>query len=96
MEQIEKGQRTDIRDKIIDFVRNNFLMGDESVKLEENDSFLEKGIVDSTGILELVGFVEESFGFRVEDEELMPENFDSLRNISSFVLRKLSDDNVCL
>ena len=92
MEQIEKGQRTDIKNKIIDFVRNNFLMGDESIKLEENDSFLEKGIVDSTGILELVGFVEESFGFRVEDEELMPENFDSLHNITNFVMSKIAND----
>ena len=56
--------------------------------MEETDSFLEKGIIDSTGVLELVSFIEATYGFRVEDEELVPENLDTIGDVASFVLKK--------
>ena len=56
--------------------------------LGDSDSFLEKGILDSTGVLELVGYIESNFGIRVEAEEIIPDNLDSLNRLSTFVLTK--------
>lgn len=72
-----------------EFVVDNFLFGDGS-SLNEDTSFLAEGIVDSTGILELVFFLEETFGINVEDDELVPENMDNLRNIAAYVERRLA------
>ena len=72
-----------------EFVVENFLYGDGS-RLEENTSFLDHGIIDSTGLLELVGFLEQRFEIHVEDEELVPENMNSLACISSYIDRKLN------
>lgn len=73
---------------IREFVVVNFLFGEEG-KIGDDTSFLESGIIDSTGLLELVGFLEERFGIRVADEELVPENLDSLSNISAYLAGKL-------
>ncbi len=70
-----------------DFVVENFLFGDGKV-LKEDTSFMEEGIIDSTGILELVFFLEETFDISVADTELVPENFDSLSRISKYVETK--------
>jgi acyl carrier protein len=75
--------------KVREFIVENFLFGDGE-KLKDDTSFMEEGIIDSTGILELVFFLEETFGFSVEDDELVPDNMDSLQNISRFIDRKLS------
>jgi len=75
--------------KVRGFVIENFLFGDGEV-LKDDTSFMEEGIIDSTGILELVFFIEETFGFSVEDDELVPENMDSLQNIDRFIDRKLN------
>ena len=75
--------------QIKEFVVENFLFGDRS-RIGDDTSFLESGIVDSTGLLELVGFLEEKFGIRVEDEELVPDNMDSLQSISAYLARKLN------
>ncbi len=56
---------------------------------EDGDSLLEKGIIDSTGVLELLEFIESGFGIKVEDEEVIPANLDSLDNLSSFIWRKI-------
>jgi acyl carrier protein len=69
------------------FIVDNFLFG-ESKELEEDTSFLETGIVDSTGILELVAFIEETFGIRMADDELIPENLDSISNVVNYLQRK--------
>ena len=74
-------------EKIRDFIVDNFLFGDGD-RLENDTPFLEGGIIDSTGMLELIGFLEETFGITVEDEELVPENLDSLENIARFLDRK--------
>jgi acyl carrier protein len=70
-----------------EFVIENFLFGEDG-KLQDSTSFLDSGIVDSTGILELVSFLEEHFGIVVADEELIPENFDSIDNVCQYLGRK--------
>ena len=70
------------------FVVENFLFGDGE-NLKEDTSFMDSGIIDSTGILELISFLEEKYGIRIEDEELVPENMDSLQNVARFVNRKV-------
>jgi acyl carrier protein len=69
------------------FIVDNFLFG-SSAHLSHDDSFLERGIIDSTGILELVAFVEHQFQVRVDDRELVPENLDSISRLVAFVERK--------
>ena len=71
------------------FVVENYLFGDGD-SLKEDTSFLEEGIIDSTGILELVMFLEETFDMKIEDDELVPENMDSLQNIARFLEQKFS------
>lgn len=71
-----------------EFIIDNFLFGD-SEKLGEDASFLESGIIDSTGILEIINFLEATFGIIVEDQELIPENFDGLRKLFNFLSMKL-------
>jgi acyl carrier protein len=74
-----------------DFVVQNFLFGDGKL-LEDDTSFLGQGIIDSTGILELVLFLEQAYNIKIEDEELIPENLDSLRNITRFLKSKLNSN----
>ena len=75
--------------KVREFIVENFLFGDGGM-LKEDTSFMGEGIIDSTGILELVFFLEESFGISIEDHELVPENMDSLQNIAGFLARKVN------
>lgn len=77
-----------IKQQIREYIMENILFGDGDV-LEEDVSFQESGILDSTGFLGLVTFVETTFGIEVSDEELDPENLDTLCRISSFVEKKL-------
>jgi acyl carrier protein len=78
-----------IAQDIREFIVSNFLYGQDEGKLADDQSLLEHGIVDSTGVLELVGFLEQKFGVSVEDRELLPENLDSVQNATRFVSRKL-------
>ena len=78
---------SDIKSKIKTFIIENYLFGDDE-GLEESTSFLDEGIVDSTGILELIEFISEEFSITVEDEELIPENLDSIDNVTAFIGRK--------
>lgn len=73
------------------YILENFLFTDEEDRLQNDASFLEEGIVDSTGVLELVMFVEETFGISVEDEEILPENFDSVTRLARYVARKIAE-----
>ena len=70
------------------FIIENFLF-EEDENLKEDTSFLENGIIDSTGILELVTFLEETYEITVEDEELIPENLDSISNVVQYIQTKL-------
>ena len=78
---------SDVKSKIRAFVVENYLFGDDD-GLEESTSFLDTGIIDSTGILELINFISEEFHVFVEDEELVPENLDSINNVTAFIGRK--------
>jgi acyl carrier protein len=69
------------------FIIENFLF-EEDDNLKEDTSFLENGIIDSTGVLELVMFIEETYGISVEDDEIVPENLDSISKITEYVQRK--------
>lgn len=70
------------------YILQNFLFTDDDSVLSNSDSFLEKGIIDSTGILELITFIEEEIDIKVEDEEMVPENLDSIDNLVAFIAKK--------
>ena len=75
---------TDIRQ----FLTEVFFLGDDPAGLPGSKSLIDSGIIDSTGVLELVGFLEDKYAIRINDDELVPENLDSVDNIVSFVNRK--------
>ena len=75
--------------EVREYVVQNFLFGDGE-RLGDDTSFLEEGIIDSTGIQELIMFLEEAYGLKIEDDELIPKNFDTLQNVANFIERKLS------
>lgn len=73
---------------ITGFIRENFIAGRSDVTLDPDQSLIESGIMDSTGVLELVEFLESTYGIRVEDEELVPENLETINNILKFLQTK--------
>lgn len=75
---------TDIRA----FIVENFLFGDETQPLAETTSLIESDLIDSTGVLELVAFLEERYRLRINDNEIVPANLDSIARITSFVMSK--------
>jgi acyl carrier protein len=77
-----------VEQKLRQIVTETFLMGAESGELPGDASFIDLGIIDSTGILQLVEFVEQEFGLKVDDEDLIPENLDSINRLVAFVERK--------
>jgi acyl carrier protein len=79
-----------IEPQIRQYLAENFLFSNNGYELEDEASFLEEGIVDSTGVLELAMFVEETFGITVQDEEIVPQNFDSVSQLAAYVRRKLA------
>jgi acyl carrier protein len=80
---------TNSKETIRSFIVENFMFGNDN-GLQNDTSFLDEGIIDSTGILELVDFLESEFSIDVEDEELIPENLDSLNNLDAYLSRKLN------
>ncbi len=82
-------KKTAVKDELLNFIMENFIAGRNSernsVELSPDDSFIDNGIIDSTGILELVMFIEEKYSIQVEDDELIPENLDSINNLISFL-----------
>ena len=76
-----------VREEVRHYIVENILFGDGD-KLDDQASFQETGIVDSTGFLELIAFIEEKFDMTMTDEELVPENFDSVERIATFVQQK--------
>ena len=75
--------------EIRQFIITNFLFGQDRGKLKDDESFLDSGIIDSTGVLELVGFLEQRFNIAIDERELVPDNLDSVERVSSFIERKL-------
>lgn len=82
----------DCKEKIKAFIIENFLFGNAD-GLNDDTSFLEEGIIDSTGVLELITFLEEKFSIKVDDDELIPENLDSIENVTQFVEKKIANSN---
>ncbi len=80
----------DIATTLRAFVRENFLFGQDT-PFSDDDSFLGLGIIDSTGVLELVALLEKEFEIQVADEELVPENLDSIANLVRFIARKQAE-----
>lgn len=79
----------DIKQELKDFFKNNFMMevdGDFS----DDDSFLDKGIIDSTGVLELIMFLESNYHIKIADEEIVPENLDSFNRLQRFLSKKIN------
>jgi acyl carrier protein len=77
-----------IQETITNFIKENFIMGRSDIILKPDQSLLESGIIDSTGVLELVMFIEEKYSVTVNDEELIPENLDGINNIVNFLKTK--------
>ena len=80
-----------MKDQIRTYIMDNILLGSADQSIADDDSFLEKGIIDSTGILELVTFVEDEFNIEVGDEELTPDNFDSIEKLTAYTQRKIGN-----
>jgi acyl carrier protein len=78
-----------IEQTIKNFITENFLVNGDTNQLDNNQSFLESGIIDSTGMMELVSFVEGQYTIKIEDEELIPDNLDSVNNVVRFINKKL-------
>jgi len=80
--------RPEIESKLKEFIVETFLFGQNS-GLKPSDSLLKKGVIDSTGVVELIDFIEEAFHIRVEDEEILPANLDTINRATAYILRKL-------
>lgn len=79
--------------QIRSLIVETFLFGEPRGAMEDTDSLMENGIIDSLGVLELVTRIEEKYGIKVEDEELIPENLDSIASLSNFVLKKIDQSH---
>ena len=77
--------RAEIQKQVRNFVVENLLLGEEENEFLDNQSFLDSGLIDSTGILEIIGFLEEKYAITIEDDEMVPENLDSVERIVSFL-----------
>ena len=80
-----------LEQQIRNFIIETFLFGESNNGLKDTESLLETGVIDSTGVLELIAFIEETYKIKVKDEELVPENLDSIANVSDFIRRKQAE-----
>jgi len=78
----------DINVQIRDFIAQNLLFSDNGYQYDDDDSFLQEGIVDSVGVMDLVSFVEDNFNVEVDDQEIVPDNFDSVNKLAQYVRGK--------
>ena len=76
------------KEKIRKYILENFMFTEDETALSNEDSFLEKGIIDSTGMLELIAFIGDGFQITLEDDELVPDNLDSVNRVAAFIQRK--------
>lgn len=79
-----------IKQQVRQFILANYLFTEDETRLSDSDSLMKSGIMDSTGILELIMFIEETFGFKLGDDEMLPANLDSVDNAVNFIERKQS------
>ncbi len=77
-----------MKNTIRDYILGNLLFTEDQSVLRDDDSFLASGIIDSTGILEIILFIEETFDIKVNDDEMLPANLDSVNKLAAFIMRK--------
>lgn len=77
-----------VRTELVDFIVTNYLFGEGARAPQDDESLVEGGIIDSTGVLELIEFLESQFGIEVSDDDTVPRNLDTVANLTRFVLRK--------
>lgn len=80
----------EISTSIREYIVRNFLFDDPASMLPNDESLLKAGIIDSTGVLDLVIFVEDTFGFEVDSDELIPDNFDSIDHLATYITSKVA------
>ena len=80
---------TEIEAAVRAFIAENYLFKATSESLSDTDSFLALGIINSMGVLELINFIESTYGIRIDDDEVVPDNLDSVRRVTDYVRRKL-------
>ncbi len=78
----------EIEKKIHQYILENMLFSDDPSSLKRDMSLVEDGVIDSTGVLEIIEFIEETYSIKVDDEEMIPENFDSVEKITAFIQQK--------
>ena len=81
-------EATKIREHLRRYIGENLLFSDKEYPFEDDASFLKNGVVDSTGVMELVAYVEKKFGVTVDPKEVVPDNFDSVKNLTDYIKRK--------
>ncbi len=79
-----------VKEKTRNFIVSNFFLDTASVMIDDSTSFLDSGIIDSTGILEVINYLQDEFRITIEDHEMIPDNLDSLSNIGTFVSKKMA------
>jgi len=77
-----------VKAEIRDYILANYLFSSDQAALDDDVSLMQAGVIDSTGVLEIIMFLEETFGIKVADEEMIPENLDSVTSIATFVTSK--------
>ncbi len=82
-------EKNDIKGDIKKFIIENYLKVARNKQLNDDDSFLEQGIIDSIGVIELTNFIQEKYSIKIEVTEIVPENFDTLNNLERYITKKL-------
>ena len=77
-----------MQDTIRQYILSNLLFTDDESALQDSESFLDGGIIDSTGVMEIILFIEDTFGFKVNDDEMLPANLDSIDSLVAFIKSK--------
>jgi len=91
MNKNQEYNENNIKNIVNQFIKNNFLFNGKKENIDENISLYENRIIDSTGVLEVVDFLEETFGIKIEDDELVPDNLGSIKKMAKFVQRKIDN-----
>ena len=79
---------TDVRDRIREHVVQQLLFGDASGLVADEESLIDNGVIDSTGVIDLVAYVEDCWDVQVEDDEIVPDNFDTIARLAAYVVKK--------
>lgn len=87
-------ENMNVRQEIKQFIAENFLFTEDTNKLDDDTSFMDEGIIDSMGVMELIVFIEETYKINVENDEIEPDNLDSVNNLYNFIMRKTESKQV--